>query len=52
VTRWGHDGVGLPCSKATDGADPWRSSGQGKRAKQNPCSLPVLTNPNGELGMR
>jgi hypothetical protein len=50
VTRWGHDSGRLPCSKATGGGDPWRPSDRGKRAKQNPCSLPVLTNPKGELG--
>jgi hypothetical protein len=48
ATRWGHGGGRLSCSKATDGGDPWMSLGRGKRAKQNPCSLPVLTNPKGE----
>jgi hypothetical protein len=49
ATRWGHDGGRLPWSKATNGGDPWRSSGRGKRAKWNPCSLSVLTNPKREL---
>jgi hypothetical protein len=49
AARWGHDGGRLPCSMATGGGNPWRSSGQGKRPKRNTCSLPVLTNSKGEL---